>query len=453
MEKPTFERRVVLLSCAVALPGLIVASSLLFLPPVTPPYEWAILGALLVFTVAMIGLLLRRVRFPLQTLVGQVTSLRDGDYTVRTRGGGSGDVLGELITELNTLGNALRERRLDGMESTALLHSIMDEIDVAVFAFDADRRLRLANRAGEVLLDRPVAHLLGRPASEIGLADCFDGPSTRVLDVTFGGRLGRWSLRRSPFREKGHPHQLLVLTDLSQALRDEERLAWKRLIRVMGHELNNSLAPIRSLTSSLQSGMERQPRPPDWEDDLKCGLGIIQSRAEALCRFMDAYARLARLPPPNKSIFPIRDWISRVASLESRLSVNVLPGSEVLMHGDVDQLEQLLINLIRNAVDAALESAASPDGISVPLVEISWSTDATHVSISIRDTGPGLPESANIFVPFFTTKPSGSGIGLALSRQITEAHQGSLTLRNRLGQPGAEALLQLPLPSASIRKA
>ncbi|MGB6392505.1 MAG: HAMP domain-containing sensor histidine kinase, partial [Candidatus Acidiferrales bacterium] len=239
------------------------------------------------------------------------------------------------------------------------------------------------------------------------------------------------------FREAGLPHQLLVITDLSRALREEERQVWQRLIRVLGHELNNSLAPIKSVAENLGSLLRREDRPADWQDDMRSGLNIIAARTDGLARFMNAYARLAKLPPPVLQPVDVGDWIKRVVALEPRLRVELLRGPEIRVQADPDQLEQLLINLLRNAVDAALETGGG--------VRVGWQHDGGHVDIWVQDDGPGIPNAANLFVPFFTTKLGGSGIGLVLCRQIAEAHGGTLTLENRQSARGVEARLRLPL--------
>jgi signal transduction histidine kinase len=252
--------------------------------------------------------------------------------------------------------------------------------------------------------------------------------------------MGRWAMRRSTFRQHGQTHQLVVLADLSQALREEERQAWQRLLRVLGHELNNSLAPIRSISGSLGQLMAREPLPADWRQDLKEGLAIISARAEALSRFMGDYSRLARLPQPKLQPVQLGPLLNRVLGLEHRLKVALTAGPEATVSGDPDQLEQLLINLVRNAVDASSETKGG--------VCCTWRKAGAQVEVRVEDEGPGLSNTANLFVPFFTTKPSGSGIGLALSRQIAEAHGGSLTLENRSGHAGCVARLLLPLAAA-----
>jgi nitrogen fixation/metabolism regulation signal transduction histidine kinase len=379
-----------------------------------------------------------RVVASLRTLSNLLAALREGDYSFRARTSGrSDDALAEVMREVNAFSETLREQRLVALESTALLRGVMEEIDVAVFAFDASERLRLVNRAGEALLARSADALIGRDASELGLGDLIAGEAASTRSIAFPGRTGRWGIRRSAFRQKGLPHTLLVLLDLSRSLREEELRAWQRLVRVLGHELNNSLAPIRSIAGSLETLLDREPPPDDWRDDMGRGLAVIASRAESLGRFMEAYARLARLPQPAPRRVDVRALVEHAAGLETRLPVAIEESRDVTIDVDPDQIEQLLINVIRNAVDAASETGGA--------VTIGWRATAGELELRVEDEGPGLSNTANLFVPFFTTKPSGSGIGLVLSRQIAEAHGGTFTLENRAGARGCTARLLLPL--------
>jgi signal transduction histidine kinase len=338
---------------------------------------------------------------------------------------------------MNALSATLREQRLGALEATALLRKVMAEIDVAIFAFDQAQKLRLVNRAGERLLAQPAERLLGASAGELGLAECLGEETPRTMQMNLPGGAGRFEAHHAVFRQGGLPHQLLVLTDLSRALREEERQAWQRLIRVLGHELNNSLAPIKSFAESLGTLIAREPKPGDWQDDMQRGLAVIAARAESLSRFTTAYARLAKLPSPALQPVDVTSWVGRVVGLEPRLPVQLEQGPAVTIRADVDQLEQLLINVVRNAVDAALETGGG--------VRLGWRKNHRHLEVWVRDDGPGLPNTTNLFVPFFTTKPQGSGIGLVLSRQIAEAHGGSLTVENRRDARGCEAVLRLPL--------
>lgn len=401
---------------------------------------WSIAGAMLV----------HRVVFPLQTLANLLGGLREGDFSTRARGAVRDDALGEVLIEANALSDTLRGQRLGALEATALLRAVMTELDSAVFAFDDQQRLRLANRAAENLLRRPVEQLLGRTAVELGLAECLGGEAARTLPLTFPGAVGRFGLRRSSFRQDGRLHQLLVLADPSRALREEERLPWQRLVRVLGHELNNSLAPIKSLAGSLETLVAREPLPEDWREDMRRGLGVISSRAGSLTRFMEAYARLARLPAPRFQSVDLASLAHRVASLDARVPVSLVPGPAMVLSADPDQLEQLLINLLRNATEAVLEArgaVARPRSVRLAdaLGRAPWRQGISDVEIAIRDEGPGLANPGNLFVPFFTTKPDGIGIGLTLCRQIAESHGGTLTLENRTDRPGCCARLRSPV--------
>jgi PAS domain S-box-containing protein len=415
----------------------LVALLLLWFGDYTPKVQWTLSVFILVFWMGIALVLRERVVLPLQTISNLLAALREGDFSLRGRVVQTRDAMGEVMFEANALAEVLQEQRLGALEATALLRTVMAKIDVAIFTFDTDQRLRLVNRAGERLLAQPAERLLGRKAQELGLVECLSDEIAGTISMNFPGASGRWGVRRSVFREGGRPHQLLVISDLSRPLREEERQAWQRLIRVLGHELNNSLTPIKSMAGSMESLLHRDPLPLDWREDMQHGLSVIASRSEALSRFMVGYARLAKLPLPRLEPLEVGGWIRRVAGLETRLNVKVEPGPPITIQADGDQLEQLLINLVRNAVDASLETGGE--------ITVSWARTPFHLEIWVRDEGPGLANITNLFVPFFTTKPGGSGIGLVLSRQIAEAHGGSLTLENRKDRRGCEARLRLPL--------
>ena len=433
------DRRTLLLALAAGVPGLALAAFLMLRGEHSPRVVWTSLGmAGALWLLAAFAARDHVVR-PLQTLANLLSALREEDFSFRARPGQHGGALGEVLTEVNLLADALRHQRLGALEATALLRKVMEEIDVAVFAFDGDERLRLVNRAGENLLLEPMERLLGQRAAELGLADALAGQSPRVLDATFRGASGRFEIHRGTFRQGGLPHRLLVVANVSRALRDEERQAWQRLIRVIGHELNNSLAPIKSIAGSLESLLAREPRPPDADADMARGLSVIGSRADSLSRFMEAYARLAKLPPPQLRATQIAALVARATQVETRVAVAVQPGPTVTLRVDPDQIEQLLINLLKNAAEAALETGGG--------VSVSWTAprrSGGFLDVWVDDEGPGLANSANLFVPFFTTKPQGTGIGLLLCRQIAEAHGGALTLATRETGRGCRALLRLP---------
>ncbi len=429
-------RRVLLLALASALPSLALGLGLVWLGEFSDRVRWTATVVVGGGFVIGLALLHERVIRPLQTLSNMLAALREGDYSLRARGATlAEDSLGLVYFEANALADTLRGQRLGALEATALLRAVMAEMDAAIFAFDSDGTLRLVNRGGERLLRQPAERLLGRTAANLELEDCLEGASPRVLEREAAAG-GRWELRRGTFRQDGRVHQLVVLTDVSRTLQAEERQAWRRLIRVLSHEINNSLAPIRSLAGSLRAIVDRGHGGPEATTDLREGLDIIGQRSESLGRFMSAYARLARLPRPVPLPVRVDQWVARVAALERRLPVTVEPGPALVVQADGDQLDQLLINLVRNAVDATLETGGT--------VAVRWVGRGTGLEVVVEDEGPGLAEQANLFVPFYTTKPGGSGIGLALSRQIAELHGGSLRLVNRKGRSGCRAILSLP---------
>jgi PAS domain S-box-containing protein len=447
---------VLLMALAAATPGSAIALVFLWTGDYTPKVQWT-LTVLIVTVVAGFAFALReRIVIPLQTLSNLLAALGEGDFSIRARGASREDPLGQVMIEVNALVDTLRDQRMGALEATTLLRKVMAEIDVALFTFDHEHELKFVNRAGAELLGQPPERLLGRTADELGLDDLLSGETPRVLNATFPAGPGRWEVRRSSFRQGGRPHELLVLSDLSRVLRDEERQAWQRLIRVIGHEMNNSLAPIKSIAGSLGGMLDRTPAPPDWQEDLKRGLTVIESRSEALSRFMTAYARLARLPAPKPQPLDVSSYVARIVGLEPRIPIAIEPGPAVTVHADPDQIEQLLINLVRNAVDAALDArragapgsganGGEPGETTSSGVRVGWQRRAGTFELWVEDDGPGLANTGNLFVPFYTTKPGGSGIGLVLSRQIAEAHGGTLTLENRTDARGCRAVVRLPL--------
>jgi nitrogen fixation/metabolism regulation signal transduction histidine kinase len=323
----THERRVLLLAAAAALPAVAVAIGLLWAGDYSSKLRWTLMVVVVLSWILFTQALRERVVRPLQTVSNLLAAMREEDFSIRARGSRPDDPLGEVLLEVNALAETLREQRLGALEATALLSKVMAEIAVAVFAFDDAGGLRLVNRFGETLLGQPEPRLLGRSAEELGLAPFLSEEIPQIRDASFPGGSGRWEVRRSSFRQGGVPHQLLVLADVSRPLREEERQAWQRLIRVLGHELNNSLAPIQSIAGSLQRLAEEPDPPADWLEDLGRGLAIIGSRAESLSRFTTAYARLARLPPPRPAPLALDPLLRRVIGLDTSVIVRYLVGT------------------------------------------------------------------------------------------------------------------------------
>lgn len=373
---------------------------------------------------------------PVQTLSNMLSALAEGDYTIRARSVGEDDVFGLAVAELNSLSEVLRTQRYSKVEAEALLRSVMDEIDVAIFAFDDGGLLQLVNRAGGKFLLRNVEDILGKTAAQLELEECLVGNTPRIVDMSSNTNPGEWELRRSVFRLDGLPHSLVVLSDLSRILRGQERETWKRIIRVLSHEINNSLAPIKSIAETLQGRVSSGQLAEETLVSLEKGLSVIQGRADSLNVFMASYAKLAKLPAPTFSTVSISELVGEVVGLETRLNVKNLGGPDLTIRADGAQLGQLLVNCVKNAVEAASETEGE--------VEIGWGEENGDIELWVRDTGPGFSDTKNLFVPFYSTKPKGSGIGLVLCRQIAEGHDGSLDLENRSDGPGCIVRLRLP---------
>jgi two-component system nitrogen regulation sensor histidine kinase NtrY len=433
----THESRVLVMALTGGFPGVLACVILLFLGGYSAQVKWTLVPVVLGLWLGFCFALRERVANPLRTLASLLEAIREGDYSIRARVEDPTEPLGEVLEQVNAMATTLRHQRLGAMEATALLRKVMEEIDVAIFAFDRKHALRLVNRSGERLLAQPAERMIARDAASLGLEDFLGGPTEQTIQRTFPGAMGRWGIRRSGFREGGVRHHLLVVTDLTRPLREEELKAWQRLVRVLGHELNNSLTPIKSIAQSLEQLVKSIPRPDDWEEDMSRGLSVISGRSAALSRFMSTYAQLAKLPPPKFASVELNGLLNRVTALEQRTTVFFEQCPPLTIQGDVDQLEQVLINLIRNGVDAVQETGGR--------VFVRHQETPSTVEIIVRDEGPGLANTANLFVPFFTTKRGGSGIGLVLSRQIAEAHNGTVTLRNASDGPGCEAILTLPV--------
>jgi nitrogen fixation/metabolism regulation signal transduction histidine kinase len=526
-----FEARLRIFCTVAALVFMGLCAAILLLLHVSAGPMLATLGILLLVLLLLFAAFIEEAIRPIQTLANVVAALREEDYSFRARGANRDDSVGQLSLEINALADTLQTQRVASLEAVALLRRVIAEMDAPVLAFDQETRLRLLNPAAERVFSLEPAKDLGKTAAELTLTGVLEEPSETVLqlDIQRPSPLGvkraepsqpaRWMIRRGEFRQRGVPHTLVVMSDVSAALREEERLAWRRLIRVIGHEISNSLTPIKSIAGSLRTRL--LPKPPNGTEpqadsapatlapatavlgrDLQRGLSVIENRAESLNRFVQAYRQLAQLPSPILKRVPLQPLLERVVSLEIRLDVRLLSAPDVELLADTDQIEQLLINLVRNAVESALTCVEDPEG-SAPsstavilndaqrseepgLSELSQTTSRTAprvsstsenvaasrlqhreappcrpevtikaieegdlVCIAIEDNGPGLANPENLFVPLYTTKKAGSGVGLALARQIVEAHGGVIDLRNKPNHTGCIAEVRIPMAEGS----
>lgn len=435
--------RVLALALLTGAPGVATAVVLLWSVGTSAALRWSLSMAIVGLWILLAFYLRRSVNRQLRVFVSLLAALREGAYSVRapvavgTDRTARDDPWMLALTAIGQLEEHFRDERWGEEEASSLLQRVLVEIDVAVFAFDIGGCLQLVNRAGEQFLGGESGELLGRTAAELGLGDTLIGAAPRTIARRDPAGSRQWQVQRSVIRRGGEPLTLVALTDLSVALREEERQTWRRLIRVLSHEINNSLAPIRSISASLREVILRQPLPSDWRGDVERGLEIVSCRSESLQRFMAAYSNLARLPPPELKEVEIGSLVRRIAALETRLVVAVRSGPEIKLRADPDQLEQALVNVIRNAADAAIETGGG--------VEVGWERRADRVRMVVEDEGPGLAETENLFVPFYSTKVGGAGIGLVLSQHIAQNHDGTLALQNRPEGRGARACFELPI--------
>jgi PAS domain S-box-containing protein len=414
---------------AIAVLPVVILTLLIATGVVIPrPVESLCLALALVWLVLWLAGALRRLVWQLHHLAMLLRGLRVGDYSLRAGAGVAS--LAEVSRELNALAVHLGGEQRCSLETDALLAQLLAALDLAVLIVDAEDQLVDMNPAAEPLLGGAAEALLGRSAAQLGLTEWLTRAAPFIEHRDAGGGEGPWEVRRLVFRRRGRPHRLLVVTDVSRALREQERHAWRRLIRVLSHEINNSLGSIQSAASLLKE------RCLQTDPTMISALDLIERRSEALGGFIRRYAELARLPSPSPESVEVSELIHHVVSLEGRVPVSVEPSVPATVRADPVQLEQALINLVRNAADAALETQGA--------VRVRWGQEGRNLRIEVEDDGPGLAHTENLFVPFFTTKPGGSGVGLALASQIIEAHGGSLRLGNRQHSRGATAIVRLP---------
>jgi len=398
--------------------------------------RWTLAAVILVVWIACAAAAYQMVTRVLYLAANLLGALHEGDYSIRGTGAKPGSAADLVMKEINSLGNTLQRQRSEAVESTALLSSVMGAIDVAVFAFDMNENIVLANPAAERLLNKSSGDIVGKSAGALRLHAYLSGDTPRLVEGAFGAGT-RLELRRSTFYRDGKPHQLLVFADLSRALREEQQLAWQRIVRVLSHEINNSLTPIKSIAHSIRRMISRIPDVPRAAE-IQDGLNLIETRSGALGRFLRQYAQLAKLPKPQERPIQILPLARRIAELENRLSIGIRAETDVQVEADPDQLEQLLINIVRNAVDATMETGGR--------VWMDWTRNDGFLQVTVEDEGPGLPDTSNLFVPFFTTKPQGSGLGLAIVRKIIDAHDGRIDVGER---PGGGTVFRVTLPVSS----
>jgi two-component system, NtrC family, nitrogen regulation sensor histidine kinase NtrY len=441
-----FERRLLLSILATGLPCATLAFTLLWINPYTLDHK---LEGTVFFFLLWLGMgfaARNRVVNSVRVLSSVVSSLKEDDFSFRATRAVEGDALGDLAIEINNLARALESERLGTMEAESLLRKVLAEAEGVIFAFSLDGKLKLFNHAAATFLGKREESLVNQDANELGIGDLLDGPSSRTISRISGGIERRWIVHRTHFRQSGIRHHLIMLSEASEALRAEERLAWQRMVRVLSHEINNSLAPIKSVTRTMGRILSQTELPERVHKDFDLGLSVIGSRAEALNRFLQSYAQLSKLPPPTRRVVSLKNLVERVIGLEARVEIAVLTVTDLSINVDPDQLEQVIINLTKNAVEAFLAEPANGETLTNdgPAVCVNWASAGNDMELWIRDRGIGLLDASNLFVPFYTTKETGTGIGLVLCRQIIEAHGGRLQIQNRTDTTGCEVQIRIP---------
>ena len=399
---------------------------------------FAIIFVLLIAYAAITGK--GRANFQLQTLSNLVEAMIDGDYTLRGRKQ-SNPAFQDLLNLINQLTDNLHKHKLKAEESQLLLEKVMQQMDALIIATDNRGLLAIMNEAARRGFNFDSDLSKGYQLKDIGMEELLEKEHSGVIKIRRNNIAGEYFLYRDRFYSDNKEHQLYLLTRADKMLREKEREAWQNLLRVLSHELNNSLTPIATFSNTMLRKIKKEKQVSDVEK-FTDGLYVIKERAESLNQFITSYSQLSHLPKANMQPYQWRNKVIQLMSLfedcifEHELSVN--REFDFSIQADPQQLEQVFINLFKNAKESMSESSSK-------VIEVSAQYDDKYLELKIKDNGMGIANPDNLFVPFYTTKKSGSGIGLTLCQQIMQNHNGSIQLNNRANQQGAEVLLQLPI--------
>jgi two-component system nitrogen regulation sensor histidine kinase NtrY len=362
-----------------------------------------------------------------RALGGTVSSYRDGDYSFGLHWERN-DEVGDLVQSHNALGDVLREQRLGLVQRELLLDTMVQNTPVAMMLVQDSGTIVFANIAARQLLNdgrriegMSIDQVLRRTFQS--LRDALDRGGDGLFTVSHAKDSDAedeiYHLARRAFTLNGRKHELLLLRHLTAELRRQEVQTWKKVIRVISHELNNSLAPVASLAASAAELVRRNQvqRLPEI-------LGTIEERTRHLERFIEGYARFAKLPSPRNERV---EWRAFVGGLQLQVPFRVAGELPVEGHFDASQMEQAILNLLKNAH----ESGSAPEEVCLAVRRAA--DDMLLIEVADRGTGMSETVMSNALVPFYSTKRSGTGLGLALAREIAEAHGGRIALNNREG--------------------
>ena len=414
--KLSFELKLLLLALLASVPstiGLIV----FMLKAGVSVYLTAMIGIILFMVIAWcIATIVGKTSFLFRTLSNLLEAMTNGDYSLRGKKQYTDSALGNLVAQINLLSETLAKQKLEVEQHQLLLAKVIKHIDVAIIAMDEKEQITLANPAAEKLLTQNQS-------------------SGQTPDIEALKQSGKYNIVQDQFIENGKQNRLWFITDVRDLLRAEERKTWQNLIRVLSHEINNSLTPISSLSQTLQRLVNRSEDLSEEKPDIEDGLTLINERANSLKTFIDSYRNLSRLPEPKKQPTNIKLLLEKVINLFEQRTINLTCDNEIQFNLDPIQFEQLLINIIKNANEAMPSTQGQ--------IDIGSTSNNDTLTLTIKDQGPGINNPQNLFVPFYTTKAKGSGTGLVLSRQIIEAHGGDLVLKNREDETGCEVVISL----------
>jgi len=380
----------------------------------------------------------QKISYQFRSISNLLEALIQGDYALRARSDQSGGALDELVSAMNDLAQGMSQQRWESVESQLLLRTIIEHIDVAIIALTQNNQIRFSNPAADHLLQLHNPSSNQQLLQQLAFVQELTSGCHQLVELSLGYQQGRFNVYIEEFRDAGKQHKLLFITDMRSLLRTEERKAWQDLIRVISHEINNSLSPIASISQTLKRLIERDVRGETLAEDLREGLHIISERAIGLSQFVESYKQLAKLPEPQIQPLAIRPLVEKIVALFNHTAIEIETEINFTLQLDPIQFEQVLINLIKNAVEAT--ALTNPSSI----IKIRWAVSHQFFKLDICDQGTGISNSNNLFVPFYSTKKQGSGIGLVLSRQIIEAHNGRLTLSNQ-DSGGCCASIELPV--------
>lgn len=436
--KKSFESQLTRLSLMASLPLFILVIGLMIYADIS---IYIILLTILLSSISIVfchSQIHRKSAYQFRSLSNLLDAMIQGDYTLRAYSGNHDLALKELILAINTLAERLNKQRIESVESQLLLRTVINHIDVAIIALNDENKLIFFNPAAQKLLQientQTGENELNLQLEQLSL---IKSGENKVLPLQFSEQYGKFNIHMETFREKGEQQKLFFITNVSDILRSEERNAWQSLVRVLSHEINNSLSPINSISLTLKRFLDKNENIQDHKDNLLEGLSIIAQRSNNLKEFVNSYKQISQLPAPKQKLTSINKLVEKVILLFHKNTIAVVSIQEIELFIDPVQIEQVLINLIKNAIEAS---------DTIAEIIISGGIENAMFVLKIIDEGTGITNQDNIFVPFYTTKKQGSGIGLILCRQILEVHNGKLSLTNRKSKKGCKVSITLPLP-------